>query len=141
MFTADNKIINNEADKFCLIAGAVSLLINTDIAYLYMSRFQGFDTGIQILLAFLITILVPIVAFVCVKHKFNISLIILAISSIWYAGFITGFGVHLFKYKEITLVRTIVFLFIMVMELGLHIMIWCFLDQIINKYKHIMRRE
>ena len=137
----NNKLINNEADKFGLKGGAVSLLINTGIAYLYMSRFQGFDTGIQILLAFLITILVPIVAFVCVKHKFNISLIILAISSIWYAGFITGFGVHLFKYKEITLVRTIVFLFIMVMELGLHIMIWCFLDQIINKYKHIMRRE
>lgn len=137
----NNKLINNEADKFGLKGGAVSLLINTGIAYLYMSRFQGFDTGIQILLAFLITILVPIVAFVCVKHKFNISLIILAISSIWYAGFITGFGVHLFKYKEITLVRTIVFLFIMMMELGLHIMIWFFLDQIIDKYKHIMRRE
>lgn len=137
----NNKLINNEADKFGLKLGVVSLLINTGIAYLYMSRFQGFDTGIQILLAFLITILVPIVAFVCAQHKFNISLIILAISSIWYAGFITGFGVHLFKYKEITLVRTIVFLFIMMMELGLHIMILFFLDQIINKYKHIMHRE
>jgi hypothetical protein len=137
----NNKLINNEADKFGLKVGAVSLLINTGIAYLYMSRFQGFDTGIQILLAFLITILIPIVSFVCVQHKFYISLIILAISSIWYAGFITGFGVHLFKYKEITLVRTIVFLFSMILELGSHIMIWCFLDQIINKYKHIMRRE
>lgn len=137
----NNKLINNEAEKFGLKVGAVSLLINTGIAYLYMSRFQGFDTGIQILLAFLITILMPIVFLVCVQHKFNISLIILAISSIWYAGFITGFGVHLFKYKEITLLRTIAFLIIGIMEYGFHIYIWFFLDQIIIKYKHIMRRK
>ena len=138
----DDRSIKNESEKYGLAMEVVSLLINTGIAYLYMSRFQGFDTGIQILLAFLITILIPIVAHVCAPiHNFSISFIILAISSIWYAGFITGFGVHLFKYKEITLVRTIVFLFSMILELGSHIMILHLLVLIIDKYKHIMHRE
>lgn len=134
----NNKLINNEDEKSCMIIIIISLLLNIGIAYLYMTRFNGFNIGIQLLIAFLITM----VAFVGGQiYKYHIGHIIQVVSSICYASFITGFGAHLFKYKEITLVRTIVFLFIIYMEFGVHILICAFRDQIINKYKHIMRRE
>ncbi|SFD10044.1 hypothetical protein [Ruminococcus albus] len=132
------KIINDEGDKFCMTCIIISLLLNIGIAYLYMTRFNGFNIGIQLLIAFLITL----AAFGGGQiYKYHIGHIIQVVSSICYASFITGFGAHLFKYKEITLIRTIAFLFIIYMELGVHIFIWAFRDRIINKYKHIMRRE
>ena len=134
----DDRLIKNENDISFIQMGVVSLLINIGIAYLYMSNFQGFDTSIQILLAFLITM----VSFLCAPiHKFHIGSIILVISSIWYANFITGFGIRLFQYKNITILRTLAFIIAFIFEFGFHIFILGLRDPIIKKYKRIFRRE
>ena len=116
----------------------VLLLINVGIAFLYTNQFIGFNTSVQLLIAFLIT-LATFASGQIFKH--HIGHAIQVISSIVYSSFITGFGIKIIKYKEITVMRTIFFIIIFLMEIYLHILISDNRDLIIKKYKHIMRRE